>query len=68
MSEYASMEEVVEAFRSSTFTNPKLTFGTALEILQHDYDLSEDSASIALAPELVGTELLELWEKPTEEE
>ena len=68
MSEYESMEEVIEAFRSSTFSNPKLTFGSALEILVEEYELSQDDASLALSPEMVEAQLLEIWETPGEEE
>ena len=68
MSEYQSMEEVIEAFRSSTFSNPNLTFGDALEILVSEYELNQDAASIALAPEMIEARILEIWEAPGEEE
>jgi hypothetical protein len=68
MSEYKSMKDVVEAFRSSTFSNPKLTFGSALEILVEEYELSQDDASLALVPEMVEAKLLEIWKAPEEEE
>lgn len=68
MSEYANAEEVIEAFRSSTFSNPKLTFGGALEILTNEFNISQDDASLVLAPEMVGAELLEIWQTPDEEE
>ena len=68
MRDYESIEEVIEAFQSSTFSDPKLTFGGALEILTNEFNVSQDDASLVLAPEMVGAELLELWQTPDEEE
>jgi len=68
MSEYATMDDVIEAFRSSTTRNPKLAFGDVLEILVEEYGFAQDDASLALAPMMDGSELLEIWNNPSEEE
>ena len=63
-----SEEDVIKAFQSSTFTNPKLSFGDALEILQRDHGLGEHEAAMLLSPEMVEAQKIELWEAPNQEE
>ena len=63
-----SEEAVIKAFQSSTFNDPKLSFGDALEILQRDHGLSEHDAALLLSPEMVEAQEIELWEVPNQEE
>ena len=68
MSEYETDRQVIEAFQSSTFSNPKLTYGSALEILIEEFGFEEPAATLALFPDMPGAEVLEVWQTPGEEE
>tara|TARA_Y100000004_G_scaffold187360_1_gene240036 strand:- start:985 stop:1194 length:210 start_codon:yes stop_codon:yes gene_type:complete len=68
MSKYETDREVIEAFHSSTFRNPKLTYGGALEILMEEFGFEEPAATLALFPEMPGAEVLEIWKVPGGEE
>ena len=68
MSNYDTDREVIEAFQSSTFRNPKLTYGSALEILMEEFGFEEPAATLALFPDMEGSHVLEIWEIPGSEE
>ena len=65
-SEYASAEEVVTAFQSSTFRKPKLTYGAALEVLETQFEISRDVAASMLMPPMDGADEIEQWVPPSE--
>jgi len=65
---YETEEDVIKAFQSSTFRDPKLTFGQALTILEEEFGIDKDDASFVLAPMMEGTENLPIWKIPGQEE
>jgi len=68
MSNFETDREVIEAFQSSTMRNPKLTYGAALEILMEEFGFEEPAATLALFPDMPGSEVLQIWEIPGSEE